>query len=78
VNTEISRSERNRPTPVDMPPQLDQIPPGRMLEPAEVGTIVAQGLRRGDFYLITHPEMLPVMRERHARLERAFEQAGTS
>jgi NAD(P)-dependent dehydrogenase (short-subunit alcohol dehydrogenase family) len=78
VNTEISRSERNRPTPVDLPPQLDQIPPGRMLEPAEVGTIVVEGLRRGDFYLITHPEMLPVMRERHARLERAFEQAGTA
>lgn len=78
VNTEIARSERNRPTPATAaPPQLDQIPPGRMLEPAEVGTLVVEGLRRGDLYLVTHPEMLPMVRERHARIERAFEQAGT-
>jgi NAD(P)-dependent dehydrogenase (short-subunit alcohol dehydrogenase family) len=78
VNTEIARSERNRPTPATAaPPQLDQIPPGRMLEPAEVGTLVVEGLRRGNLYLVTHPEMLPMVRERHARIERAFEQAGT-
>ena len=78
VNTEISRSERNRPTrAAAAPPQLDQIPPGRMLEPAEVGAIVVEGLRRGDLYLVTHPEMLPLVRERHERIERAFEQAGT-
>jgi NAD(P)-dependent dehydrogenase (short-subunit alcohol dehydrogenase family) len=78
VNTEIARSERNRPTraAAAAPPQLDQIPPGRMLEPAEVGTIVVEGLRRGDLYLVTHPEMLPLVRERHERIERAFEQAG--
>ncbi len=78
VNTEISRSERNRPKKAaDAPPQLDQIPPGRALEPEDVGTLVIEGLRRGDFYLITHPEMLPIVRERHARIERAFEKASS-
>lgn len=76
VNTAIANSERNRPDgPKDVPPQLDQIPPGRMLEADEVGDIVVSGLRTGELYIVTHPEMLPMVQERHRSIEAAFERA---
>lgn len=76
VDTAIADSERNRPPGSrHAPPQLDQIPPGRMLSPAEVGQLVVDGIRRGDLYIVTHPEMLPVVRERHDRIEAAFRAA---
>lgn len=73
VRTAIADSERNRPDKLrTAPPQLDQIPPGRTLEPSEVGQLVVAAIRRGDLYIVTHPEMLPVVRDRHARIEAAF------
>ncbi|WP_300643682.1 SDR family NAD(P)-dependent oxidoreductase [Nocardioides sp.] len=78
VRTAIADSERNRPGGRrTAPPQLDQIPPGRTLEPAAVGRLVVDGLTRGDLYLVTHPEMLPVVHDRHARIEAAFGSAGS-
>lgn len=77
VNTAIADSERNRPDGQrTAPPQLDQIPPGRMSEPGEVGDLVVAAIRRGDLYIVTHPEMLPIVHDRHARIEAAFTAAG--
>ncbi|MGQ2914676.1 SDR family NAD(P)-dependent oxidoreductase [Microbacterium aurantiacum] len=76
VNTAIANSERNRPDAVrGAPPQLDQIPPGRALDPRHVGELVVEAIRAGDRYIVTHPEMLPIVRDRHARIEAAFEAA---
>ncbi|MGP6204677.1 SDR family NAD(P)-dependent oxidoreductase [Microbacterium sp. F2] len=76
VNTAIADSERNRQGGGrGAPPQLDQIPPGRALDPGEVGALVVEAIRAGDLYIVTHPEMLPIVRERHARIEAAFEDA---
>lgn len=73
VDTAIADSQRNRPDRAsDAPPQLGQIPPGRMLEPREVGDLVVAAIKAGDRYIVTHPEMLPIVRERHARIESAF------
>lgn len=73
VDTAIADSERNRPDGRrTAPPQLDQVPAGRMLQPREVGDIVVNAIRRGDLYIITHPEMLPIVRKRHSEVEAAF------
>ncbi|MFC5502686.1 SDR family NAD(P)-dependent oxidoreductase [Lysinimonas soli] len=76
VDTAIGDSERNRPSGSrHAPTQLDQIPPGRMLSPAAVGEMVVDGIRRGELYIVTHPEMLPLVEERHDRIEAAFRAA---
>ena len=75
VRSAIADSERNRPDGLrTAPPQLDQIPPGRMLEPLEVGRLVVEAIRGGERYVVTHPEMLPVVQARHAQVEAAFTQ----
>lgn len=77
VDTAIATSERNRPDGVlGAPPQLDQLPPGRVRDPAEVGRTVLDGMRAGDRYIVTHPEMIPIIRARHADIEAAFVRAG--
>lgn len=73
VRSAIGDSERNRPDGRrTAPPQLDQIPPGRMLEPLEVGRDVVDSIRHRRLYIVTHPEMLPVVAQRHRRIEAAF------
>jgi NAD(P)-dependent dehydrogenase (short-subunit alcohol dehydrogenase family) len=77
VDTAIANSERNRPGAAPAaPPQLDQIPPGRTLDPAEVGRLVVASIRAGEQYIVTHPEMLPIVHDRHTRIEAAFDAAG--
>ncbi len=43
-------------------------PDARFIEPEEVGAMVLDAIRRDDLYVVTHPELLPVVSERHARL----------
>jgi len=52
-----------------------ELPPSRMLEPADVGHLVVGAMGRGDLYVITHPEVLPAVDARHAAIHAAFEQA---
>jgi len=52
------------------------LPPGRMLEAAEVGDLVVGAIRHGDLYIVTHPEDLPLVKARHERIERAFTEGG--
>lgn len=40
----------------------------RFLEPVVVGEMVLGAIRRNDRYLLTHPELVPIADERHARL----------
>lgn len=73
VRSRIGDSERNRPEgPRAAPPQDEQVPPGRELEPLAVGRTVVDAIRDGRRYIVTHPEMLPVVRARHAQLENSF------
>jgi NAD(P)-dependent dehydrogenase (short-subunit alcohol dehydrogenase family) len=51
---------------------IDAIPP----EP--VGERVVEAIKGGEFYIITHPEMRPVVAARCARLLRAFDRAAKS
>ena len=44
----------------------------RWMEPIECGALVADAVRNGDLYAITHPELWPVVAERHAGIQKAF------
>lgn len=73
VRSRIGDSERNRPDGArTAPPQAEQLPPGRELDPLDVGRTVVAGIRTGRRYLVTHPEMLPVVQARHRQVESAF------
>jgi NAD(P)-dependent dehydrogenase (short-subunit alcohol dehydrogenase family) len=79
VRTNIKESSRNRPAGLaagaleDFDLEQDPTRQGdRWLEPADVGPIVVDAIKRGDLYAITHPEFFTRVEQRHERLERAF------
>jgi NAD(P)-dependent dehydrogenase (short-subunit alcohol dehydrogenase family) len=45
------------------------------IEPEEAGALVVGSIKRGDLYIITDPEMLPLVQERHRAIEEAFADA---
>jgi NAD(P)-dependent dehydrogenase (short-subunit alcohol dehydrogenase family) len=75
VRSDIFDFGRNRPAahgaaPVEAapPPVLDGAEPvdfmGSAMDPMEAGRQVLEGIRRNDLYILSHPEWLPVVRER--------------
>ena len=79
VRSAIGDSERNRPDGQhNARPQLEQIPPGRMIEPLAVGRAVVAAIEGHELYIVTHPEMLPVVAQRHRRIEAAFAAAAAA
>lgn len=50
------------------PPAADFLPPGRVLEPEQVGAIVVAAIRAGERYIFTHPETERAVRERYDAL----------
>ena len=80
VKTNANHPSRNRPaglTPGGLEDHEAEEDPEyvmRVMEPPEVGAIVARAIKRGDLYAITHPEFLPSVEERHARVAAAFGQ----
>lgn len=50
----------------------DHLPPGEWLEADEAARIILDAVRRGDLYIVTHPETLPLVEARHGRITRAF------
>jgi len=88
VATRINEAERNRPQELQRrskapPPDMERIAgarkslerPETFLEPAAVALRILQGVRDDELYVITHPSWLPLVRQRHAALESAFERA---
>ncbi|MEE2059206.1 SDR family NAD(P)-dependent oxidoreductase [Rhodococcus artemisiae] len=75
VRSRIGASERNRPGGSGGP-MVQQAESPFLLEADVVGEMVADGIERGDLYIVTHPERLDSVRERHRRIEAAFEAAG--
>jgi NAD(P)-dependent dehydrogenase (short-subunit alcohol dehydrogenase family) len=82
VRTNIKHSTRNRPASLapgaleDYDLEQDSARQGdRFLEPAEVGAIVVDAIKRGDLYAITHPEFFTRVEQRHEQLVQAFERA---
>ncbi len=79
VHTNIKSSSRNRPGALgggalqDMDLELSE--DGRRLRwmsAREAGDLVVRGIKDGDLYVLTHPEMGPMVEERHRTIEAAF------
>jgi NAD(P)-dependent dehydrogenase (short-subunit alcohol dehydrogenase family) len=88
VATRINEAERNRPQELRRrsaapPPDLERVAgsrksherPETFLEPDAVAERILQGVRDDELYVVTHPSWLPLLRQRHAALESAFERA---
>jgi len=88
VATRINEAERNRPRELQRraaapPPDMEQVAgsrkslerPETFLGPEAVAERILQGVRDDELYVITHPSWLPLVRQRHAALESAFERA---
>ncbi len=82
VRTNIKASSRNRPgglAPGGLADyDLEQDPArqrDRWLDPAQVGPIVVDAIKRGELYAITHPELFARVERRHERLAAAFARA---
>ena len=80
VSTNIGTSSRNRPaqyadgglTDVDI--SLDDNPFYRWITPEEAGAIVVRAIKRGDLYVLTHPDWYPLVEQRHKAIADAFRQ----
>lgn len=57
------------------PDNDEQLPGGRWLQPDEAAALILDSVKRNDPYVLTHPELLGDVRQRHERIERAFELA---
>ncbi len=72
VRTNIRHSLRHRgPVEASGLYELDlaeRRPDARFIEPEEVGAMVLEAIRCDRLYVLTHPELLPLVTERHARL----------
>lgn len=82
VETNIRKSARNRPDelggPSDTavhegPGEDDTKLAGGFLTPDDVATKVLDATRKGELYILTHPESRPFVRRRFERIERAYE-----
>ena len=43
------------------------------LDPADIGRAAVEGIRRGDFYIVTHPPVREIVAERAAEIMAAFD-----
>ncbi|CPT65446.1 short-chain dehydrogenase [Mycobacteroides abscessus] len=80
VDTNIVAASHKRPSAIAKDAEAEDVPlpPGRVLQPEDVGRLVVEALGDGEFYIITHPEFLPVTQARHAAIEQAHTRAAAS
>ena len=76
VATEIWNAGRNRPEQFGGPQQSPEefrnfVASG--MDPDEVGRLTVAGIRRGDFYILSHPEIRPIVEARYQELLAAFD-----
>jgi NAD(P)-dependent dehydrogenase (short-subunit alcohol dehydrogenase family) len=88
VATRINESERNRPTELRRSapaaaPDMARVAgagarlsrPEVFLDPDTMGDRILAAVREDELYVITHPQWLALVRERHKAVESAFERA---
>ncbi|WP_434384432.1 SDR family NAD(P)-dependent oxidoreductase [Melittangium boletus] len=80
VYSDIKSSSRNRPESlqggglVDVDLQsMDFAAHARWLEPDEVGRMTVEAIKKGELYVITHPESFAGVDQRHQAIARAFQ-----
>lgn len=64
-----------RPGPRIQAPKLPALLAASAMPPRVAGEIVMQGIERKDFYILTDPQLWPVIEEKHQVLRQAFETA---
>lgn len=87
ARTGIASSERNQPAELakDAPAPLSdagaahaaqiRAAVAKGIEPSEVAARALEGIRDGDLYIFTHPEMRPMLQKRLARINAAYDKA---
>ena len=82
VRSNLKASSRNRPAALAdaglVDTDLETSEDGaqmQWLDPDEAGEVVVRAIRRGDLFAITHPEMAPLVEQRHRQIEGAFRAA---
>ena len=84
VRSNIGNSARNRPEGLegglkDMDLESTEMGAAmRWIDPDDAGRIVVQGIQAGDLYIVTHPELWPMVKQRHDGIEAAFTAASTA
>lgn len=72
VRTDLSGSLRHRQERFGGPSEVG-VPTDRGMEPEEVGQRAVEGIRRGDFMIVTHPPVRELVEERTAEILAAFD-----
>lgn len=76
VKTELNTSTvALRPGPAIKAPELPPLLAASAMPPRVAGEIVMQGIERGDFYILTDPQLWPRIAQDHDELRQAFETA---
>jgi NAD(P)-dependent dehydrogenase (short-subunit alcohol dehydrogenase family) len=72
VATNLASSARHRPERFGGPgPEAHPANMGQ--DPADIGRAAVEGIRRGDFYIVTHPPVREIVAERSAEILAAFD-----
>jgi hypothetical protein len=72
VATNLGGSAQHRPARFGGP-ELKARPASMGLDPADIGRAAVEGIRRGDFYIVTHPPVREIVAERAAEIMAAFD-----
>lgn len=79
VRSNIKTSTRNRPAALGdvglVDSDLETSAEGALMhwmDPDEASEVVVRAIRRGDLYAFTHPDMAPIVADRHDRIAEAF------
>jgi NAD(P)-dependent dehydrogenase (short-subunit alcohol dehydrogenase family) len=77
VSTQIWNAARNRPEEhggaVHLPARVGRRWEREGMDPLAVGRRVVEGVRRGDFFILTHPEVRALVEQRYRELLDAFD-----
>jgi NAD(P)-dependent dehydrogenase (short-subunit alcohol dehydrogenase family) len=77
VATQIWNAARNRPEEhggaVHLPARVGRLWQRQGMDPLAVGQRVVEGVRRGDFFILTHPEVRTLVEQRYRELLDAFD-----
>lgn len=76
VKTDLGASTTAlRPTPYTQPPTLPALLTAAAMPARVAGEIVLQGIERGDFWILTDPQLWPRIAQEHDEVHQAFEAA---
>ena len=72
VATQLARSGLRRPERFGAPFEPGRLGPQPGMDAAEVARRAVEGIRRGDFYVVTHPPVVELAQERWSEVSAAF------